>query len=121
MAISTINVRLKESRQALGLSQRAFCRVIYLSQSFYAQLEGGTKSVNDRIVELIVEKHHINKEWLVTGKGTMFGKIPPDPQMDQLVEIFKELDPLFKEYIIQQIDNLLQVQKKQQHLAEPEV
>jgi transcriptional regulator with XRE-family HTH domain len=42
----SITVRIKAVRKALGLSQRAFCRGIFLSQGFYAQIENGLKKAN---------------------------------------------------------------------------
>ena len=68
MAVS-INTRIKEVRKALGLSQRAFCNGIFISQSFYAHIESGTRQPNERIYELIATKYNVNKEWILTGKG----------------------------------------------------
>jgi transcriptional regulator with XRE-family HTH domain len=112
MGNSTINERLKEVRTALGLSQNEFCRGIYLSQSFYAQLEGKARNINERIIELVTTKYHVNKNWLLRGQGKMFKDPLPDPELTQLLEIFEELDPPFKEYILLQIKQLLAVQKK---------
>jgi len=108
----SITVRIKAVRKALGLSQRAFCRGIFLSQGFYAQIESGLKKANERIYELISTKYNVNKEWLLTGKGEMFSGPTPDVELEQLIEIYKELDPLFREYIMLQIRQLLNVQKR---------
>ena len=103
MAVSTISTRIKAVRKALNISQRDFCKGIYLSHSFYAKIETGTRKPNDRVCELISTKYNVNKDWLITGKGEMFSAPPPDVELNQLVQIIKELDPLFREYIIQQI------------------
>jgi len=108
----SINARIKAVRKALGLSQRAFCRGIFLSQGFYAQIESGLKKANERIYELIATKYKVNKDWLLTGKGEMFFGPTPDVELEQLIEIYKELDPLFREYIMLQINQLLNVQKR---------
>jgi transcriptional regulator with XRE-family HTH domain len=108
----SINARIKAVRKALGLSQRAFCRGIFLSQGFYAQIESGLKKANERIYELISTKYNVNKDWLLTGKGEMFSGAAPDVELEQLIEIYKELDPLFREYITLQIKQLLNVQKR---------
>ncbi|MCL2442027.1 MAG: helix-turn-helix transcriptional regulator [Treponema sp.] len=108
----SINTRIKDVRKALGLSQRAFCKGIFLSQGFYAQIEKGLKKPNERIYELISTKYNVNKDWLLTGKGMMFSGPAPDVELDKLIEIYKELDPLFREYIMLQINQLLNVQKK---------
>jgi transcriptional regulator with XRE-family HTH domain len=110
MAVSSLKDRLKAIRKALNSNQRDFSKGIFLSHSLYAQLESGTRNINDRIIELISTKYNVNKNWLKTGKGEMFGGEMPDTELNQLVEIYKELDPLFKEYISLQIKQLLAVQ-----------
>lgn len=112
MVVSSISTRLKAIRKTLGVNQRDFCKGIYLSQSYYAQMESEAKGINNRIIELISTKYNVNKEWLKTGKGEMFCGETPDPDLNQLIEIYKELDPLFKEYISLQMKQLLVVQKK---------
>jgi transcriptional regulator with XRE-family HTH domain len=111
MAVS-INTRIKAVRKKLGLSQRAFCKGIFLSHSFYAQIESGTRKPNERVYELISTKYNVNKDWLITGKGEMFSGPAPDVELEQLIEIYRELDPLFREYIMLQIKQLLDVQKR---------
>jgi transcriptional regulator with XRE-family HTH domain len=112
MAVSSIRERIKAVRKALGICQRDFCKGIFLSQSFYGQIETGRRTPNERVYELICNKYKVNKDWLLTGKGEMFSETPPDVELDLLIEIYKELDPLFKEYIIQQIKQILSVQKR---------
>ena len=111
MAVS-VNARIKTVRKTLGLSQRAFCKGIFLSHSFYAQIESGTRKPNERVYELISTKYNVNKDWLLTGKGEMFSGPAPDVELEKLIEIYKELDPLFREYIMLQIKQLLSVQKR---------
>jgi transcriptional regulator with XRE-family HTH domain len=112
MAVSTINSRIKAVRKALGISQRDFCKGIFLSHSFYANIETGKRKPNERVFELISNKYNVNKDWLITGKGDMFSQPPPDVELNQLMEIIKELDPLFREYIIQQIKLFASLHKK---------
>jgi transcriptional regulator with XRE-family HTH domain len=112
MTVSTISGRIKLIRKALGISQRDFCEGIYLSQSFYAKIETGTREPNERVYELISNKYKVNKDWLMTGKGEMFSESPPDVELLQLVEIIKELDPLFRDCIIQQIKLMANLHKK---------
>jgi transcriptional regulator with XRE-family HTH domain len=112
MAVSSIYERLKAIRQALNLSQNDFCKGIFLSRSFYTQIETGAKSGNERIYELICNKYKVNKEWLKKGEGEMFSDPPPDIELEQLLEIIKELDPHFKEYLIQQIKQLANLHRK---------
>jgi len=110
--LDPISTRIKAVRKTLNISQKDFCKGIYLSQSFYAKIETGTRKPNERVYELISNKYNVNKKWLVTGKGDMFSASPPDVELDQLVGIIKELDPLFREYIIRQIKQLADLHKK---------
>ena len=112
MADSTISSRIKMVRQKLGITQKEFCKPIFLSHSFFANMERGDRKPNERICELICNKYNVNKEWLMTGKNQMFSESPPDTDILQITEILKELDPLFKEYIIQQIKQFASLHKK---------
>jgi len=119
MAVSTISERIKAVRKALGMSQRDFCGGIYLSHSFYAKIETGTRNPNERIYELISNKYKVNKEWLITGKGDMFSETPPDTDIIQITEIIKELDPIFRDCIIQQIKLMANLHKKSKEEQKP--
>ncbi|MDR1389410.1 MAG: helix-turn-helix domain-containing protein [Treponema sp.] len=110
--IAKLQNRLVAVREALGLSQREFCRGIYVSQSYYAQIEGETRPINDRIIALICSQYGVSKEFLTTGWGELFSDSLPDIQLNNLLEIYSELDPLFKSYVVKQIRELLELQNK---------
>jgi len=112
MAVSAVYERIKAVRKALGISQRDFCAGIYLSHSFYAKIETGTRNPNERVYELICNKYKVNKDWLITGKGDMFSETPPDAELLQITEIIKELDPVFRDCIIQQIKLMANLHRK---------
>ena len=112
MAVSTTSERIKAVRKALGISQKDFCGGIYLSRSFYAKIETGTRNPNERVYELISNKYKVNKDWLITGKGEMFSEPPPDVELLELMEIIKELDPLFRDCIIQQVKLMANLHRK---------
>ena len=108
----SINQRVKEVRQALNLSQAKFAKALCMSNGYIAGIELGHNNVNDRIVKLICFTFHVNEQWLKTGNGCMFHEKP-----NQLVElassIFKELKPEYQEYVLKQIDQLLEIQHKE--------
>jgi len=112
MTVSIVSERIKAVRKALGISQRDFCAGIYLSHSFYAKIETGTRNPNERVYELISNKYKVNKDWLITGKGEMFSETPPDAELLQVTEILKELDPIFRDCIIQQIKLMANLHRK---------
>jgi len=119
MAVSTTSDRIKAVRKALGVSQKDFCGGIYLSRSFYAKIETGARSPNERVYELISNKYNVNKDWLITGRGEMFSEPPPDVELLELVEIVKELDPLFRDCIIQQVKLMANLHRKSRAEQKP--
>ena len=112
---NAINERLKEVRTSLKLNQRDFSKTILLRQSSYARIENGTTKANERIIELVCSKYGVNKSYLKDGKGKMFSGNPPDVKLDQLNQIFNELNGLFQDYLIVQAKELLKVQQKQEN------
>ena len=108
-----IHDRLRTVRKALEITQRDFCTGIYTSQSYYAQVEGGKRPVNDRIIVLVSSQYGVSKEYLLSGIGEMFSKNAADIQLRQLMETFNELEPPFREYILLQVKQLADAQKKQ--------
>jgi transcriptional regulator with XRE-family HTH domain len=110
---TSTNERLKRIRTSLKLSQRNFCRGIYLEQSAYARMEQGKTRVNDRIVELVCINYNVSKAYLKDGRGGMFtDDSPPDVKLQQLNQIFNVLNPLFQDYLITQAKELFRVQTK---------
>ena len=105
--------RLKAVRTALKYSQRDFSKGIFLRQSSYARIEQGKITVNERIIELVCSKYNVNKSYLKDGKGKMFSGNPPDVKLDNLNQIFNQLNGLFQDYLIIQAKELLRVQNKQ--------
>ena len=107
----TVNDRIKEIRTSLNVSQRDFCRLIYISQSLLGEIELGNRNVNDRTIQLISSQFSVNKEWLETGKGDKFTASPPDIQLEKLIDIFKQLDKPLRDYLLEQSKGLLKIQK----------
>ncbi len=108
----SINQRVKEIRQTLNLSQAKFAKELSISNSYIAGIELEHNNVNERLVKLICFTFHVDENWLKTGEGDMFSK-----QSSQLSELastaFVELKPLYQEYILKQIDLLLEIQNKE--------
>jgi transcriptional regulator with XRE-family HTH domain len=110
----SVNERLKAIRSSLKLSQRGFCKGIYLEQSAYARMEQGKTRVNDRIIELVCTNYNVSKAYLKDGCGGMFtDNNPPDVKLGQLNRIFNALNPLFQDYLIIQAQKLFKVQEKE--------
>ena len=66
----SIHERIREIRQALGLSQAKFAKDI--SSGYVVGLELGNRKVNDRMIKLICTQYNVNEAWLRDGTGEMF-------------------------------------------------
>ena len=111
------NQRIKQVRQALNLSQAKFAKAISISNGYIAGIELENRNVNDRLIKLICITFNVRENWLRTGEGDMF-----EEQPNQLSELasstFKELKPEYQEYILKQIDQLLDVQRAEAKKAQ---
>jgi transcriptional regulator with XRE-family HTH domain len=108
-----LNERVKEIRATLGISQREFSKRIYIAQSFYADLELGKKTFNDRIIQLIATQFNVNKEWIKTGEGDIFTCPPPDMRKERLIEIYTQLPGWLQDCLIEQSNVLLTKYRKE--------
>jgi transcriptional regulator with XRE-family HTH domain len=108
----TENLRIREARKALKMSQKDFAKAICISNTYLADVENGSRKSNDRIVKLASMVFGINENWLKTGEGEMFYK-SPDEKISRLVSIFNELPVDFQDYVLEQIENLLKLRNGQ--------
>jgi transcriptional regulator with XRE-family HTH domain len=104
-----INQRVVTARRALELSQAKFAEQIKISNSYMGAIELGTRRVNDRIIKIISMTFGVNEGWLKSGEGSMFEEVE-DFKLNQLISTFRKLDPSFQDYVIKQLDILLELQ-----------
>ena len=69
--------RIKELRQALGLTQQEFADRIGVKRGAIANYEIG-RNASDTAVALICREFHVDERWLRTGEGEMFIQISRD-------------------------------------------
>ncbi|MDR1318616.1 MAG: helix-turn-helix transcriptional regulator [Treponema sp.] len=108
----SISSRLKSIRKFLKLSQKEFSKGIYISQSYYNEIEQGRRKINDRIIELVATEYGVNKDWIKNAKGDMWSKAPPNVRLEQMIAIFNELDESFQNYVLLQTRELLKMQNQ---------
>lgn len=104
----TINERVKYVRQCLQLSQAQFAKALSMSNGYIAGIEINKNKVNDRIIKLICYTFNVNMEWLKNGTGDVF--MPNNNFLELASSSFKKLKPEYQQYIINQIDQLLEIQ-----------
>ena len=67
----SINKRIKDIRNAIGLTQSKFAEHIAISTSYLGEIETGVKSANERVIRLLIAEFNIDENWLRTGEGVM--------------------------------------------------
>lgn len=65
----TINARIKEVRQAFGMSQTAFAEQLGATRGVISNLEAEKTTPSDPFIRLICREFHVREEWLRTGEG----------------------------------------------------
>ena len=104
----SISKRIKHLRNTLNMSQAEFARAIYISNGYIAELECEHRKVNDRIIHLISLTFGVKEKWLKTGEGDMFFNTSGE-KLQRMVSLYNELPPKFQDYVIQQIEQLINV------------
>lgn len=80
-----MNERIRKLRKFLNLSQTEFGNRIGVKQGSIASYESGARMPLDSIIVSICREFNVNKEWLETGEGEMFVKIPEEDETAALV------------------------------------
>jgi transcriptional regulator with XRE-family HTH domain len=113
----TVNERIKEIRRQLNKSQREFAKAVYVSNGYLSGIESGQKEVNDRLIHLISDAFSVNKHWLTTGEGRIFNDLSAE-KMERLSSLFSELYPEYQDFVLRQIDELIELQNVRQKKPE---
>jgi hypothetical protein len=74
-------------------------------------LEATDREINDRIIELVCVNCGVNEKWLREGTGKMF-KEKHNPRLDKVMRNFEKLDDYLQEYVIRQLDILVECQER---------
>jgi transcriptional regulator with XRE-family HTH domain len=113
--MTPVNERIKLIRSELCISQREFSRQIFISQSTLGEIETGVRKVNNRIIELIISRFNISRDFLKDGKGKMFDTKKPDITFEHLTEIYNQLSKPLQNYLLEQSELILKLQKETIH------
>jgi len=111
--VSALHNRIREVRQALGLTQREFGEKLWISRDVVGNIEYGRVKPKDLLIGHICKSFGVNEHWLRTGEGEMFGETQKyNKKIDEAVAIFQTLRPEFQDYALEQIRGLAKLEKK---------
>jgi transcriptional regulator with XRE-family HTH domain len=93
------------------MSQKNFAAGIKVSRTYQSAFEANDRKINDRIILIICATYGVNEVWLRNGTGEMFGKVT-NVRIEKAMRKFEKLDVLLQDYILKQIDLLLELREK---------
>lgn len=89
--MSTINDRIAELIDHLGLKKSQFAEKLSVSQPYISQLCAGARTPSDRTIADICREFRISRTWLETGEGPM--KLPePEEDLDYINQLLADDD-----------------------------
>lgn len=105
-----MNIRIRELRKALRLTQKDFGKQIGLKQNAISNMEKKGSTVTEHNIKTICSQFSVNENWLRTGSGEMF--LESEKKQKEFFEIFDELSPTLQDYLIKIARELLDTQEK---------
>jgi len=100
-----VNQRIKQVRNAIGLSQAKFAGRMAISSSYLAEIELNKKEATERVIRLLAVEFNVSDNWIRTGEGEMFNA-EMDAQIATIVSLFKSLSQNFKSCAVNQMQEL---------------
>lgn len=105
-----MNIRIRELRKALNLTQKDFAEQIGLKQNAISNMEKSGATVTEHNIKTICSQFCVSENWLRTGSGEMF--LESEKKQKDFFEIFNELSPTLQDYLIIIARELLETQEK---------
>lgn len=113
-----MNERIKELRDALGITLEEFGSRLGVTRTAISRLERGNRGVTDQMAISICREFGVNEQWLRTGDGEMFEQTR-ETVLDRLameydlsreqrsvIEAFLDLDPQERDVILKYVHNV---------------
>lgn len=95
-----------------GITQRAFCRNIGMSENWVATMRSTCR--NDTLLKIEECYPELNMKWLTSGEGDMLNLFQPVSEVERLLLLLEEKDKQIKEKD-KQINNLIEIIKTQKN------
>ena len=107
-----IHERLKQLRDELNLTTRAFGAAINMSGGAITNMEKGTRNITERTIRDICREYNVNFDWLVHGVEPIYEDVTSDLDIDdevkQLAQQYSLLNNSDRELVKRMIDSLAQ-------------
>lgn len=88
-----MNERLKEVRESLGLSTRAFAEKLGMTSGAISMLETGKRNPSKQYITSICNAFGVNEDWLRDGIGEMYAPKTRERQVGELTsQLFERAD-----------------------------
>ncbi len=105
-----IHERLKQLRNELKLSTRAFGAAINMSGGAITNMEKGTRNITERTIRDICREYNVNFDWLTNGIDPMFTDVTSELDIDDEVRLlahqYSLLNDSDRELVKKMIDSL---------------
>lgn len=107
--MNPLNRRVKQIRQELNLSQKAFAEKMGISRDVISNIEYDRTEAKEYVLRAICREYKVNFFWLTEGKGEIFIGVPEiildeaieeyglDEQDKELIEGYVKLPPEVRE------------------------
>ena len=112
-----VNERFKRLRKACDKSQKEFGKILGLSVSGVSDIERGKRNVTEQHLIMLSnwKERKINVDWLRTGEGDMFIKLPPQDEIGYfVVELLDYSDNPLYDLIIDMMKTYHELDEKSQ-------
>lgn len=103
-----MNLRFKQVRTALNISQAKFGQQLGLRQSTINEIEHNRCTINERLIIAVCARFNVNENWFRTGVGNMFNTI--DKKYNDFFDIYNKLSPPLQQFLYDSACNLLKIQ-----------
>lgn len=97
--------KFKAIRNAKGLTQEEFGRLLHISASYVSKIEAGKQVPDDGVLDVLMLKYRVSVDWWEAGEGPMFA------------EKEKPLDDPIRELLIGIVDRVLAGKTESEKLA----
>ena len=87
-----MNKRIKELREALGLSQEEFGKSLELTRNYISLIENEQRNMSSQSIKVMCSMYNVNEEWLRTGSGEMFKSRTKEQEIGAFFNETMELD-----------------------------